>query len=336
MLFSFPSIGQFYQFVSKNKSRPIDKVTFIGSVKLHGCNSAIGYCERDGLWFQSHKKIITPEADNYKFAATMKEKSDPIRSLMYSISEKYSISLAKYSIIVYGEFCGGNIQKNVAITGLPVMFVIFDIAYIPIDYRPEELKWLDIQKFPIPEELQKLVYNILDFPTYTLEVDFSNLAEIRDRLIKLTEEVERECPVGKYFGKSGTGEGIVWRASLKIGDKVEVHRFKVKGDEHSTSKVTTMAAIDVEKAKTLEDFVNKTVTENRLKQGIAEIFGDETQSQTWFQRIGKFNQWVVHDVKKEDMAAFPLDFKENEKALNRAITDKSTRWFRHYVEMGAY
>lgn len=329
-LIKFPSIGQFYQTVSKIKH---EKLTFFGTIKLNGTNAAIGYSEKTGLWYQSHKKIITTTIDNFKFAATMEKNSEGVKQLLFSIAKQYSIDLNVNALIIYGEFCGGNIQKNVAINGLPNMFVIFDIAYIPLDEISNQdpvPKWLDIQKFPIPELLSKLVYNILDFPTYTLEIEFTKLSEIKDILIKLTDEVEKECPVGKYFGKSGTGEGIVWKSAVDG----EVHRFKVKGQKHSTSKITDIASINVEKAKSLEDFVNKTVTENRLRQGINEIFGDEPQSQTWFSKIENFIQWVIHDVKKEDMDAFPLELKENESALNRAISMKSREWFRHLVELG--
>ncbi len=68
----------------------------------------------------------------------------------------------------------------------------------------------------------------------------------------------------------------------------------------------------------------------------------------WFQRVGKFKQWVVHDVKKEDMDAFPKHLKDDfdgkngeeaqklvEKDLNRRISDKAQDWFRIHVEMGS-
>ncbi len=334
MLFKFPSIGQFSQFVSRNKNRVDEKLHFTGLIKLHGSNMGVGYNEKCGLWFQSHKRIITPESDNYKAAATMTENKDAVQELMFSIAESYSIDLKLNTLMVYGEWCGSNIQKNVAIAGLPIMLVIFDIAYVlndEIKGEETELKWVNMQKFNIPVSLNKLVYNILDFPTYSLEMDFNKLPEIRNMLVKLTEDVEHECPAGKYFGKSGIGEGIVWRCQLDG----KVFRFKVKGDEHATSKVTTMAAVDVEKLKTLDEFVEKSVTENRLLQGISEIFGNEEKSSAWFQRVGKFISWVVTDVKKEDMESFPFDVSDVKimKDLNKAISEKCKRWFKQYVEL---
>ena len=336
MLFKFPSICQFSGFVANAKKYYTDeKFTFSSSIKLHGTSGAIGYNQEIGLWFQSHKRIITPESDNYKFAATMTEKKEHIQELMFTIAQTYSIDLKMNTLMVYGEWCGSNIQKNVGLNGLPIMFVIFDIAYVlndEIKGDETEMKWLNMQKFDIPASLNKLVYNILDFPTYTLEMDFNKLPEIRNMLIKLTEEVERQCPVAFMLGKSGIGEGIVWRCQLDNG---KVFRFKVKGDEHATSKVTTMAAVDVEKLKTLDEFVSKSVTENRLQQGISEIFGNEEKTNAWFQRIGKFISWVISDVKKEDMESFPFDVSDPKvsKDLNKAITEKCKHWFKHHVEL---
>jgi hypothetical protein len=83
-------------------------------------------------------------------------------------------------------------------------------------------------------------------------------------------------------------------------------------------------------------------------QGIKEIFGNEEPSNSWFGKVGKFKQWVVHDVKKEDMDAFPkeliADYKgvngveaqrQIEKDLNRRISDKAQEWFRVFMAMGS-
>lgn len=352
MFLQFPSIGQFSQFVStykkyikdKNKNdenKSNESLTFTGTVKLHGTNAAIGFSKSYGLWFQSHKRIITPELDNFKFATTMTEHSEDIKELMISIAETYAINLDENILVVYGEWCGDNIQKNIGISGLPRMFVIFDLAYFPSlnssnmlkeKEGEDSLQWLPLQKFHIPTTLNKIVYNILEFQTFEIKVDFDKLPEVRNQLISITQQVEKECPVAKYFGKSGIGEGIVWRAQTQ-----KVFRFKVKGDEHATSKVTKMAAVDVEKLKSLNEFLKKSVTENRLMQGISEIFGDEEVSSAYFSRLGKFTAWVVGDVKKEDMDAFPnfpstSNCKVSEKELNRAITARASKWFKEFVE----
>jgi hypothetical protein len=64
---------------------------------------------------------------------------------------------------------------------------------------------------------------------------------VQNTLSELTMAVEEECPVAKAFGFSGVG--IVWSVNVNG----TIHRFKVKGELHSSSKVKTLASVDVEK-----------------------------------------------------------------------------------------
>lgn len=342
-LLKFPSINQFKQTLTSIKKLGIkDSIKFIGTVKLHGTNGAIGYSEKYGLWVQSRRQIITSENDNYNFAKWVDSKNKDIVEMMKRLGHYYKIDLSENSIIIYGEYCGGKIQRGVAINGLDLMFVVFDAATTADN--EESLRWLDIQNLTFVNN----IYNIYQFQTYSIDVDLNNLSQTKNQLILLTNQVEKECPVGKYFGKElgkdcTTGEGIVWRCSYKLGnDNIKIIRFKVKGDEHATSKVKTMTG-DSEMVTNIKDFVEKSVTENRLNQGISEIFGNKEADNSWFDSIGKFNRWVINDVKKEDMSAFPYldDYegkngeekqKETEKLLSKEITKKSTKWFRSYVK----
>ena len=353
-LFKFPSIGQFNQTVTDMKKMCVEEtIVFNGSVKLHGTNAAIGYSEKHDLWCQSHKQIITEEKDNYKFAQWVNTKKKNIINFIKKLADFYEIDLTENAIIIYGEYCGSKIQKNVAISGLDTMLVIFDVATASYEdcSKDEEvyLKWFDIGICDVPFPNNIYIYNIKQFNTYKIEVNLNNINLVKNKLIELTNKVENECPVGKYFGRilgkdCTTGEGIVWRYSYKLDNGYsKIFRFKVKGDKHATSKVTTMTGVNVEKINNINKFVELSVTENRLNQGISEIYGDEEPNNSWFNKIGKFNQWVVHDVKKEDMGAFPFieDYegkngeekqKEIIKMLNKNITEKCSKWLRLYIK----
>ena len=50
-------------------------------------------------------------------------------------------------------------------------------------------------------------------------------------MIEITEAVENECPVGKHFGVSGVGEGVVWTC-VSEGWNDSGTWFKVKGEAH--------------------------------------------------------------------------------------------------------
>ena len=356
-LFKFPSINQFKQTVTSMKKLNIDQnITFSGTVKLHGTNAAVGYSDKHGIWTQSRRRIITPEDDNFKFAGWVNNNKNDVIIFMKELANYYKIDLNENVIIVYGEYCAGKIQKNVAISGLDLMFVIFDVAIATYEdcnktnVNDDEiyLKWLDLEDCKVEFPNQKLsIYSIYQFQTYSIDVNLNDLSSVKNNLIELTNQVEKECPVGKYFGRvqgkdCTTGEGIVWRCSYQLDNGYKrIFRFKVKGDEHATSKVKTMTGDSM--MMDIKEFIEMSVTENRLNQGIREIFGDEEPDNSWFKNIGKFNQWVVHDVKKEDMSAFPYldDYegkngedkqKEITKLLNKGITNKCTKWFRSFIK----
>jgi hypothetical protein len=51
-------------------------------------------------------------------------------------------------------------------------------------------------------------------------------------------------PCSESFWFSGIGEGV-WSVNVNG----TIHRFKVKGELHSSSKVKTLASVDVEKTR---------------------------------------------------------------------------------------
>ena len=167
---------------------------FKGTVKLHGTNAGIvNYGDR--IEFQSRERVLSLNEDNAGFMTAMSVKN------LDFLFEKFKPT--EY-VAIYGEWCGGNVQKGVAINGLEKMFVIFGVMV--------DDNWVDL-----PTDLHKNeigIYNILQFPTYEIDIDFNNPETIQNKLIEMTISVEDECPVGKYFGVSGIGEGIVYHADV--------------------------------------------------------------------------------------------------------------------------
>ncbi len=156
------------------------------------------------------------------------------------------------------------------------------------------------------------------FPSWELTVDLADPEAVQPELTRLTAAVERECPVGKYFGVSGIGEGIVWRS---LDGR---YAFKVKGDEHSSSNNAQPAAVSPEQLANVAKFVEFAVTENRLRQGLEHFRPANKQD------IGKFIKWVITDVIKEEsdtMAASQLTQAE----VNKAITNAARKWFLNTV-----
>lgn len=272
---------------------------FKGTVKLHGTNAGIvNYGNK--IEFQSRERVLSLDDDNAGFMNAMHKKD-----LSFLFEGLYP---SVYSA-VYGEWCGGNIQKGVAINGLEKMFVIFGIKVDDV--------WVEL-----PKDLHRNdmgIYNILQFPTYEVDIDFNNPEAIQNKLIKMTISVEDQCPVGKFFNKEGIGEGIVFTC---ITD--QELKFKSKGEKHSASKVKVLNAIDVEAMKNINEFVEMAVSENRLKQGIS--FFKENNILIDSKNTGEFLRWVVNDVLKEErdtLDASGLD----EKKVKSTIVSLARVWF---------
>lgn len=318
----FGSINQFRQVVREVKSHsdyagkdengdPIYKhtgdypiITFKGTVKLHGTNAAI-VKYKDRIEYQSRERVLSLDADNCQFMATNSKKD--LSDLFYGINFKEYIAF-------FGEWCGQGIQSGVGISSLPKMFVIFAINVDGAWIEGRE-RW----------DNQQGIYHIDQFPTYTAEIDFNAPELIQNKLIALTEEVEKECPVAKHFGVSGIGEGIVWTATHNDHHYI----FKVKGEKHSVSKVKTLASVDVEQVESAKQFVESVVTENRLQQGIQVL--KERGIELDQKATGDYLRWVISDIAKEENDTIQengLDVKK----INPLISNKARVWFFKYLD----
>lgn len=152
----FPSIGQFRDAIKQVQSEcayhnvALPTVEFRGTVKLHGTNAAV-VIAKDGTWHcQSRERIITPESDNAGFAAWVYGCKAYWDQLAQSLS--HAIDGEDETMQIYGEWCGGNIQKGVGLSHLPKMFVIFAVRF---SEDAESTKWVigDILK----EELDTMI-----------------------------------------------------------------------------------------------------------------------------------------------------------------------------------
>lgn len=334
-MLKFPSIEQYRNVVRDvlyyTKANPAT-VRFTGTVKLHGTNACVGRNLLTGAtWCQSRNNIITVEKDNAGFAAFATKQAElfdrifrDVRTLTGSSQRANDIR-----VYIYGEWCGSGIQKGVALSELDRMFVIFNIVWTTgeTNEHGDTIKtWLE------PEAISRFlaaakgksgkepVYYIHDFPTFSMDIDFKTPKLFQNELCSITEEVEKECPVGKHFGVSGTGEGVVWTGSLQTDAGLKHFRFKVKGEKHSVTKVKKLANVDHEKLKSINEFLDYAVTENRLKQGYGE-FLDPCGRDT-----GKFISWMVKDVLKEESDTLKANGLE-EKDVKKGIAERSRRWF---------
>lgn len=282
-------------------------MAFHGTVKLHGTNAGIGYdpATRE-IWAQSRSNIITVEKDNAGFAAYVEKNKVPITMFMEYVQEFLGGDQIK---VAYGEWAGGSIQKGVALNGLEKFFVLFDVKIVnATDEEAEDGNETNnvYVKHQVLGELcypfEKTLHDIRfycsgDFPTFDMEIDFSFPEASVQKLIDITEEVERCCPVGKYFGVEGIGEGVVWKCV-----NIPNIRFKSKGEKHSDTKVKTIVAVDVEKVNSIREFVANVLTDHRMEKMLDLMKQEGLTIES--KHTGNFLKLVMNDVLKEETDTF--------------------------------
>lgn len=298
-----------------NPAPKLPTMRFRGSVKLHGTNVAIvDSGDPDaGYAFQSRERVLTQDADNAGFFAHMSQHTNALSDVFTGIWHRLDHP-RDAQVVIFGEWCGGNIQRGVALNGLQKMFVVFAIKI--------DDEWQDMDQFNWIEDNEAKIYSIVSFPQFDIEIDFERPEIAQNELARLTEQVEKQCPVALHFGNDGVGEGVVWRC---LDNPSSDYWFKVKGEKHSASQVKTLAAVDVEAVEKVRDFIAMTVTEARLEQGLQNLVGEQ-QKPFEMSSVGDFIRWVYGDIIKEEsdtIAANGFDPKK----LGGPIAQAAKRWY---------
>lgn len=190
-------------------------IRYQGTVKIHGTNAGIIYVlnpetSQYEVNFQSKSNVITPLNDNAGFA-THGSTIDTDALL----STVLTLGYTEYPevIRIYGEWCGAGIQKGVGVNTLPKMLVVVAVKVGDTWLRGEQLKGVKR-----PEDK---IYNILDYPTYFMDVDFSNPKLAADTIVGLVDEVEAECPVAKAFGVEAMTDNVAYEENGKIWFEID-------------------------------------------------------------------------------------------------------------------
>lgn len=305
-------------------------INFIGTVKCHGTFSAVCYNEVSGIWYQSKESIITPTPevlykvsfddetnlisttenveshknivsikkiethDNAGFAFFAESKKEVFIELIKTLAVFYEIDLTKNTIMLCAEWAGKGVQGTVALSKIDKSAFIFSHAKVaPFD---DALKsyWIYTQKI---SSIENRIYNIEDFKTFSIDVDFNVPQLSQNNIIDLTIEVENECPVAKEFGHIGVGEGIVF-SCLAGGER---HVFKSKGEKHAgKSKVKTLKPVDNEKINKMIDVANRVTPAWRLDQMLTEACDLLNGGKIERIKIADYIRLVIKDILKEE------------------------------------
>jgi hypothetical protein len=334
----FPKIGQYTQVVREiqmmsayvgkddlgnaiyDNTLPKPKdIVFKGTVKLHGTNAGVGHNPIDGLWVQSRSNIISVGSDNAGFAAFVMGNEGLFQDMIDNVryTEKGVIG-DNDGVVIFGEWAGGNIQKGVAITGIEKSFFIFDVKIVPEDGSDPYYVVSDYLK-----DTDNKIYNIEDYLSYSITIDFNRPDLAQEEMAKITDTVEKLCPVGKAFGIDGVGEGVVW-STVYNGHKL---RFKVKGEKHAgASKVKTLKPVDSERISRIHDLVNEIVTGGRLEQMFNLACDTINGGLPERKFLGDFIRMVIKDTMEEDIVTI-TEAGFEPKEINKYISEIARAYF---------
>lgn len=325
--YTFPKIRQYHQVIRDLKlhysyqgqdedNNPIYKepdtypiIKFDGRVKLHGTNSAIVFNPDGSFYCQSRENIIDEIKDNAGFAHWVNKDG---KNIFHSLGVDFKG--AKH-IILFGEWCGGSIQKGVALNQLEKRFVVFGMKAI---FDDGEGQWLDSSGI---RDHSINVFNIDDYKKYEIEVDLNRPDKAIEQMVQWTTEVGDECPFASQFGVSGIGEGIVWRRSDSYGYS---QAFKTKDERHQKSKIKKLPTVDVQKLDSIQQAVETYCHEDRLEQIYDKIVLTEEDKVP--QKIGDFIRLLIEDCWEEEgdsIRASDISRKE----FGAAISKKAAKWF---------
>jgi hypothetical protein len=312
-----------------DKTSPLPTLDFIGTVKLHGTNASIVLHEDGVITFHSKKNTLGylhPDntfellSDNSEFAQTMQRRSTGVKTLSKLAEDACKEMYGKviYPIKISGEWVGQGIQKGVSISMLNKSLFVFGVKAGDTD-QENKRGWLPLDVITDVKCPSVGIFNIMDYPVERISIDFNNPTYSQNTLVDATNKVEELCPVAKEFGHEGIGEGLVWQPVDNQYSYDSGTWFKTKGEKHSVSKIKSVASVCPEKLNSIKEFVEYTVTDNRLEQGLQEVGLDQ-------KLVGAFIGWVNKDINKEEgdtLEASNLSMKD----VGKYLANKSRKFY---------
>ena len=318
--------------------------------KIHGTNASVAYSHIDGFWVQSKKRILTVEVDNHGTAAHAMENQNAWLTIINQLAEEHEINLNKNIIVVYFEWAGKGIQKKSALSGFDKKAIIFQ--YFKVATMEQQLNINNEEEGNIWKETCQIIrpgnacyvnwvsakdngiLNIMNYKNWEFEIDLNKPIDSLNKIIKVVEtEIEPNSPVGSALGtENNVGEGLL----LTFTHRGDIHRMKVKGDEHSKGNTKIERELTPEETyymKKIQDFVIKRAcTINRLEQAYVEVMSVEGESLRGdIRKTGQFMKWINQDVIKEESRQLEeagLIMKD----INKTVSNIAGKWIRERIK----
>lgn len=315
----YPSIDHTKNFLKNAKRNHPEtrEVLLEGTVKIHGTNAGIVYWADEEVTVQSRNNVISTYYDNAGFAAYV----DHIGA-----EEIFTPPQDGSNYVVFGEWCGGNIQKGVSISGMDKKFIVFDVYEFTTE-DGEGKTPLSFERYS--NYLNEEVLTVRDFETYSFLANLYDPENLWEKLDSVTDQVEKDCPVGKTLNpcsENTVGEGVVWRGYV---DGRYVGKFKHKGVEHQRShghrQIKTENPLHV---AMMEEFSRVALTEDRLLQGLEVV--KETDPDLTMKSMGNYLKWVNQDIQREcrfEIEDIEREYEIHWKKLSRKVSEVARNFY---------
>lgn len=289
-------------------------VKYRGSVKIHGTNAAI-VKRGQRIHCQSRDNVISLEKDHFGLQQHVDDHELDVRMLFAEVGDILELDPAEENVIAFfGEWAGDKIQTLASIAVLPKFFNIVAINVNGV--------WQNMRRFKNVMHEPARIFNSEFFPTYSVEVDFSRPDLMQTQLAEMTAVVEADCPVAKYFGIKGIGEGIVWNPEE---DNDPRYWMKVKGQEHSNTNVRVLNTIDTDEVKRHYNFVDAVVQEPRLRQAL-HVTQYEMHLEVNEKNMVEFIRWIYADIVREE-AILIEERNIDVKKIGRPVSEICKAWY---------
>ena len=320
----FPSIEGFAH-AAHNQTRSFsindtsEPVLYGLKPKLHGTNAAVRIDSNGRIQAQSRKRDITPEDDNYGFAAWIEDKRE------------FFESLATFeNIIIFGEWAGAGVQDTDAVNKLDHK------AFFPFAVQSDDVLHTDTDilndvfgntHLAMPDDI-----HIVPHLAY-VTINFSDPESVQyavNMVNDLVEQFEKVDPyIANKFGIKEPGEGVVGAPIFYSGlhrEEFGKFAFKAKTQHHRGRKAKAAASGRFQVTSDVMEMALSYVTEARLRQALKEGVGGELD----IKRTGDFLKWIGGDVKKEsatELKAAGIEWKQ----IASIVATASADWFKAEV-----
>lgn len=310
--------------------------SFLGTIKLHGANCSIIFNNGnyDNVVLQSRNTVLGAGKDNKGTVKFLTSK--PLGDLAREVSRLHG---PWNEMMIAGEMCGRGVNKGVAISLMEPFFVVFNI-------RIDGL-WVDMRDFATVHLPDERIWNIMNWETWNLDVDFQDSTSVQtfqDKMDQLVEEIDNRCPFAFSFNDkqgrpfTGKGEGVVWTLLPPTRGQIrkELINFKTKGETFDT--VVRIASLppakgDQTATERAKRFVTYALTNRRMEQGIEWLVevGGKDEKYIGKHQMKEWADWVLEDMIREE-GYMMHEMGADEIFVRKAAFTNAKEWFFNWLD----